>query len=140
MAEGVKSLPEVLRELVVRYPKLPVKSGDVALDALDPKGGASICVQINQGQVVKSFIDGSRLWRQPFTVVYRAKSTRSDADKVAMIGFLNGLGDWLSSLGPADLPPATVGGIDQLELASVFELDNVAVGYSATYGIEYETT
>ena len=127
----------MLRDLVRLYPGLPVKPGEVALDYLEGKG-ASVCVQLNEGRVIKTFIDGGRVWMQPFTVVYRTKSIKSDEDKVRMIGFLNGLGEWLSTLGPKDLPPRTVGGMGQLGLASVYEQDNVVLGYAATYGFEYE--
>jgi hypothetical protein len=128
----------VLRNHVAGCDFLPVQAGKVSLDLLAPSG-ASICVQLNPGKMLKRYLDGTQIWRQPFTVFYRSKSTKKDGDKAAMIGFLNDLGDWMRAGGPPDFGSGVkVGEISQYGLASVYEQTDAEIAYMATYGFDYE--
>jgi hypothetical protein len=129
---------EALKNYVAGYPSLPVKPGMVSLDGLQPTG-ICLSVQINPGQIVKTFLDGTRVWRQPFTLFYRSPSTASDGDKSKMIGFLNDIGEWMKKNKPSDLCGQQVSEIAQVGLANVINHDKADICYSATYMFEYES-
>lgn len=139
-APAIVGIAEALRAYIVEYPGIPdkIKKGDVRLDLLAPKG-PSLCVQMNQGRLVKSYLDGTQIWEQPFTVIYRSPSTKSNEDKAGMIGFLNNLGSWMREKGPPELGGgARASAIGQLGLASITEQTDAEISYMASYGFEYE--
>jgi hypothetical protein len=131
---------EALRALVAQFPNLPVKPAQVGLDFLEPKG-ESMCVQINPGQQVRSYVDGTEIWRQPFTVTYRGAGSKKNPEKSKMIAVLNSLGKWLGTVDPGAVAPGEVRGmrIGQDGLANISEQDSNVLAYSATFRFDYET-
>lgn len=131
---------EALRSLVASSPALPDDLRDrVALDHLEPKS-KSISLQINAGQLIKRFVDASEIWRQPFTLIYRAAGTRKSSEKSRMIEILNGIGEWLKTVNPASLASEVKGlRLGQAGSASIWEQDANVLAYSATYYLDYET-
>jgi hypothetical protein len=132
-------LAEAIRNHVMACPALPVGGGAISLDYLAPEG-PSMSIQLNPGRVVKTYLDNTRIMRQPFTILYRSANTENDFDKSLMIGALNGIGEWMARAGPPELPEgfrAIECGQD--ELANIFTKENQVMGYSATYTLDYET-
>jgi hypothetical protein len=133
------NIPQALLDYVKSYPSLPIKPGQVALDNMAPTGPA-ISVQINPGQRVKAFIDGTEIWKQPFTVYYRAMATQSNEEKAGMLSFLNDLGDWMKKKPPEIEGLEIIGAVkaSQVGLANISDQDQSIIRYSATYQFSYE--
>ena len=133
-----KLLAERLRVWLLEFADLPVKGGAFSLDGLNPEG-RSMSLQMNAGQEVKAYLDGSRLMLQPFTIFYRAGSTENNPDKSAMIGVLNALGDWMEEADPPYLGPEfKVSKVSQVQLANISDQADRSIAYMATYALEYE--
>jgi hypothetical protein len=131
-------LPEALLAYIKSYPGLPVKPGQVALDGLAPTGPA-VSIQINPGQIAQKYVDGTEIWKQPFTIYYRSSSTTKNEDKAAMIGFLNEVGKWMKNNKPSILGGQILSAIAQVGTANINNQDNSLISYSATYMFEYQT-
>jgi hypothetical protein len=133
------NIPMALLEYVRSFPGLPVGPGDVALDNMTPDGPA-VSIQINPGQRIKTYVDGTEIWKQPFTVHYRAEATQSDEEKAAMISFLNDLGTWMRRRLPEieGFQVVGSGGVSQVGTANINEQDQSVVRYAATYQFTYE--
>ena len=133
-------MAEALRGFLAGSPVLPVKGWALGIDSLDADG-PSMAMQLNSGRAVKTYLDGSRVMRQPFTLIYRAGTTEDNASRARMIESLNSIGQWMEvSAGLPDLGnrfKATL--IEQVDLANIFTQDEKELGYAATYVLEYET-
>jgi hypothetical protein len=131
-------LAEQLRNYLLTYPDLPVKKGELLLDGLNEEGD-SICLQLNPGAVIKTYLDGGRIMRQPFTLFYRSTTTDNNLNKAQMIQFLNDVGSWMDKNNPPNLSPSykTIK-IEQATLATIYIRDQVEIGYQASYLLDYE--
>lgn len=133
-------MAEALRAFLADSPALPVKAGALSIDLLNAEG-ASMALQLNPGRAVKTYLDGSRVMRQPFTLIYRSGATEDNAARARMIESLNKIGRWMEdSAGLPDLGgkfKATL--LEQVNLANIFTQDEKELGYAATYVLEYET-
>ena len=134
------ALAEMLRRFLLEFASLPVKPGQFNLDGL-MAAGKSMSLQITGGQVLKTYIDGTKRIRLPFTLFYRSTDNVSNDYKSSMIGSLNAIGDWLDSLTE---PPFfgdsfKVIRLEQVQTANIIEqLDNI-VTYQAGFALDYET-
>lgn len=134
-----KNLTEKLRQYLLTCPYLPVKGGGLNLDALDAKG-QSLSLQMEGGQAIKTYVDGSRVMRQPFSLNYRNAATKGNVEKSDMIGTLNAIGEWMLTTPLPDLGRGLrPNRIEQVILGQIIEQDNTIVGYGAQYVLEYET-
>ncbi|UQZ90205.1 hypothetical protein C4J81_13740 [Deltaproteobacteria bacterium Smac51] len=134
-------LAEKLRLHILSFPDFPVKGGQFSLDMVLGGTGQSMSLQINPGQYITKYIDGSGTVRQPFTLYYGSSATDMNKNKSAMMGILNSIGKWMERQGSLDLGddlrPIQ---IEQVTSASVYEQDNVTLAYAAQYVLDYETT
>lgn len=137
-AAGQKQLAETLRRYLLTCPDLPVAGGLFSLDGLDPDE-ESMSLQMNPGQLIKKFLDGGGVVRQPFTIYYRAAATSQNQTKSDMIGALNAVGDWMTEAGPPDLGPGIRAvALEQATMANIADQENAKLGYMATYILDYE--
>lgn len=134
-----RDLAEKLRLHILSFPQMPVKGGAFYLDAVFSGIGKSMSLQINPGQTLEQYLDGSRVMRQPFSIYYSSSATEMNENKSAMMGTLNSIGIWMEKEALPDLGP----GIKPLKMeqevsASIYQQDNATVGYMAQYILEYE--
>lgn len=135
-----RKLAENLRLFLLRCPERPVNGKDFNLDALG--AGKSMSLQLNPAQTLTTYIDGSRVVRQPFTLYLGATAKEMNESKSALIGGLNAFGYWLDGLEEA--PEVAAGykviAITQTTGASIYQEDNARVVYSAQFLMDYEET
>lgn len=137
--EQQKLLAEALRSYFVEFAPLPVKGGAFALDALLPDK-PSMSLQMGPGRALRTYIDGTAKMQQPFVIYYRAKVTDDNEVKSAMIGALNGLGDWMRDNGLPFLGAwLTVSSFEQVQLANIANQENKFITYQAGYALDYTT-
>lgn len=139
--EQQKLLAEALRSYFVEFAPLPVKGGAFALDALLPDK-PSMSLQITGGPKPKTYIDGSQSSKREkfFTIFYRAKVTDDNDAKSAMMGALDGLGQWMNE---TPLPYLgdwlTVTRFEQIQLSNIANQENKFITYQAGFALGYTT-
>jgi hypothetical protein len=100
---------------------------------------ACLDLQINQGRTVKTYLDGTKIVTQPFTLIYRARATEDFAEKSYMIGILNEMGAEMERTGPPDFGPEMGGiSIEMEGSANIAEQDHEIIGYAAVFVLRYE--
>lgn len=136
-----QQLAESLRAFLLEFTDLPVAGGQFNLDGLLAETGKSMSLQITGGTPTKEYIDGTRVMLMPFTLFYRAPENKNNDYKSAMMGVLNGIGEWLDSL--SEMPyfgeSFKVLGLTQVQQANISEQTAKTVTYQAGYTLEYET-
>jgi hypothetical protein len=133
-------LAEAIRKHLLTCPFFPVKGGLFGIDTLSIDG-ESMALTMDVGKIIKTFIDGTRVISQPFTLIYRSTLTENDMEKSSMIGVLNQIGEWMQGDGLPDfMPKFKVRNLEQVSMASNYIEDEKFIGYGATYVLEYETT
>lgn len=138
-------LAETLRMYFVEHCTfLPVKGGAFSLDTLLPNA-ESMSLQMNGGQTLHQWLDGSRVMLQPFTLFYRGNVADDNETKSSMLGTLNAIGAWMDSV-MAKAPPflgdwLTVNRFEQVQTANIAERGegNTFIVYQAGYVLGYET-
>ncbi len=91
---GDLGLAETLRAFLAESAPLPVPGGSFNLDMLLPRG-KSMSLQMNPGTALHTFIDGTRVMAQPFTLRYRDEKQDDNDIKSEMMRSLNAIGDWM---------------------------------------------
>ena len=135
----LKTLAENLRNYLLQYPDLSVKAKNFHLDGLLSEG-ESMSLQITGGQIIKQYIDGSKIVLMPFVIFYRGTINDSNDRKSAMMGELNGIGTWLSSQSLPNLGSSfEIRRLSQTQLANIANQTEKDITYQAVFALEYIT-
>ena len=134
-----KQLAELLRQYFLEFAELPVQPGSFSLDGLLPQG-PSMSLQITGGQTVDTYISGRRNELLAFTIFYRGDVVNDNDAKSAMIGILNGIGEWLES---QELPyfgaSFKVTDLKQVQTANLVDQSEQHITYQAGFTLGYTT-
>jgi hypothetical protein len=133
-------LAEALRAHLLSCPGFPVPGRDFGIDAFSLEGD-TMTLHMEAGRTIRTYVDGTRIIRQPFGLFFLSTPTESTGERSRMLGVLNKIGEWMASAGPPDIRPkfkATA--FEQVSMASLFVQDDKQLGYTATYVLEYETS
>jgi hypothetical protein len=133
-------LAKALRAHLLTCPCFPVAGKDFGIDAFSLEG-ETMTLHMEAGKPVRTYIDGTRVIRQPFGLFYLSTPTESVREQSRMLGVLNKIGEWMASAGPPDIRPKFKPmAFEQVSMASLFVQDDKQLGYTATYVLEYETS
>lgn len=138
-AQDELTLATALRDYFIEHASLPVKGGAFNLDTLLPEG-SSMSLQVTGGQPERTYINGAKKIRQPFTILYRTPITGDNAVKSSVIGTLNSIGAWMDD---SEMPYLgdwlTVSTFEQIQTATIVSQDNKFITYQAGYVLGYKT-
>jgi hypothetical protein len=131
-------IAEGLRKFLLTKPGFPVRGGEFLLDGLNDEGD-SISIQLTPGRVIKTYLNGGRIMRQPFNLYYRSTNTDNNLNKSKMIQHLNDIGSWLDQVdSPQIADNIKTIKLEQTTLAALYIQDKIEIGYLATYLFDYE--
>lgn len=136
-------LAETLRVFLIENAPLPVPGRALNLDTLLP-AGRSMNLQVTGGEVVRVYIDGSKIMRTAFTLFYRAGVTDDNSLKSDMQGSLNAIGAWMEKIMRDGSRPylgdwLEVTGLQQVQRANIAAQDEKSITYQAGYVLGYRT-
>jgi hypothetical protein len=145
--QDLLNLAEPLRKYLVEHlppALLPVKPGQFSVDGL-LENGASMSLQINGGEVERTYLDGTRKMRLNFTIFYRnPNGAKNNAVKSNMMAILNGWGEWMQGL--REMPYLgdwlNVSSLEQVQLANIAQADTPTmqnITYQAVFTLGYST-
>jgi hypothetical protein len=128
-----------LRDFIATWPDLPVPQSALLIDSLNEE--RCLTIQLMDGVLLATDIDGYRRVSQPFVLLFKDKFSDSATKRAAILEALNKAGKWFITKSNAGQLPEFDNmrweKIDQVNYAGLLLQDNASMTYTAQYALIY---